>query len=134
MARRHTGFGLSIDQKVTDEVTVFGRYGHHTAGRVRFDRALTLGTELDGSGWGRGADAVGAALAALRTSARYHADSLTTAAYEAGGQEQHAELYYRYKLNNKVEISPDFQYIRRPGGNGAADPVKIIGLRAKVGI
>lgn len=134
MARRHSGVGVSIDQKVTDEVTLFGRYGHHTTGRVTFDRALTLGAELSGSDWGRGADAIGLAFGTLRTSGDYRADSLAVSGYEASASEQQAEFYYRYKLNGKVELSPDFQYIRRPGGDGAADPVKVIGLRAKVGI
>jgi high affinity Mn2+ porin len=38
--RRHSGIGMSIDQKVADYVTLFGRYGHQGSGKVRFDRAL----------------------------------------------------------------------------------------------
>jgi high affinity Mn2+ porin len=132
--RRHSGFGVSIDQKVTDSLTLFGRYGHRGTGRAMFDDALTLGAELDGSDWGRGADGVGLAVATLRTSSDYRADSLAVSGFAASGSERHVELYYRYKLNGNVELTPDFQYIRRPGGDGAADPVKVIGLRAKVGI
>lgn len=133
-AERRSGVGASIDQKVTDDLTLFGRYGQLTVGRATFDRAATLGVELDGSDWGRGADGVGVAVGALRTSAAYRNESLALAGYEATGNETQFELYYRYKLNGKVELTPDLQYIRRPGGNGAADPVKVFGLRAKVGI
>jgi hypothetical protein len=132
--RRHSGVGVSVDQKVTDDLTLFARYGHHTSGKVTFDRALTIGAEHDGSPWGRGADAIGLAFGSLRTSSTYRDDSFTTVGYEASGNEQQVELFYRYKLNKAVELTPDLQWIRRPGGDASADTVKVIGLRAKVGI
>ncbi len=140
--RRHSGIGLSADQKVSDELTLFGRYGHQLTGKVRFDRALTLGGEFAGNPWGRGADSIGLALGALRTSSAFRNESLTIDAngdavpdfgYQASGAEKLLELYYRYKLNSKVELTPDFQIVGRPGGNGAAATVKVFALRAKVG-
>jgi hypothetical protein len=140
--RRHAGIGASIDQKVGGHLTAFGRYGHQLKGRTRFDRALTLGAELDGGLWSRAADGVGIAFGALRTSADFRRDSPTIDAdgdgtpdfgYQASGSEKQVELYYRYKLNGSVELTPDFQVIRQPGGNAAAPTVKVLGLRAKVG-
>jgi hypothetical protein len=140
--RKHAGIGFSADQKVADDVTLFGRYGHQIKGQVRFDRALTLGAELAGSPWGRAADSLGLAFGALRTSANFRRDSLAIDAdadgnadfgYQASGSEKQLELYYRYKLNSHVELTPDFQLIRQPGGNAAAPTVKVLGLRAKVG-
>ena len=140
--RKHSGIGFSADQKVTDEMTLFGRYGHQLTGKVRFDRALTLGGELRGNRWGRGADGFGLALGALRTSSDFRNDSPTIDAnadaapdfgYQAGGSEKLVEIYYRFKLNSKVELTPDFQWIRQPGGNAAAPTVKVLGLRARVG-
>ncbi|MDP1735142.1 MAG: carbohydrate porin [Sulfuritalea sp.] len=140
--RKHSGIGFSADQKITDDVTLFGRYGHQLKGTVRFDRALTVGAELAGNPWGRAADSIGLALSALRTSADFRRDSLTIDAdadgnadfgYQASGSEKQLELYYRFKLNSKVELTPDFQLIRQPGGNAAAPTVKVLGLRAKVG-
>ena len=140
--RKHAGIGFSADQKVADDITLFGRYGHQLKGQVRFDRALTLGAELAGSPWGRAADSLGLALGALRTSANFRRDSLAIDAdadgnadfgYQASGSEKQLELYYRVKLNSKVELTPDFQLIRQPGGNAAAPTVKVFGLRAKVG-
>ncbi len=139
--RKHSGIGFSADQKVTDELTLFGRYGHQLAGKVRFDRALTLGGELGGNLWGRAADSLGLALGALRTSSDFRNDSPTIDAnadavpdfgYQAGGSEKLVELYYRYKLNSHVELTPDFQWIRQPGGNAGAPTVKVLGLRARV--
>jgi hypothetical protein len=140
--RKHAGIGFSADQKITDDVTLFGRYGHQLKGTVRFDRALTVGGELTGNLWGRAADSLGLAFGALRTSADFRRDSLTIDAdadgnadfgYQASGAEKQMELYYRFKLNDKVELTPDFQWIRQPGGNAAAPTVKVFGLRAKVG-
>ncbi|MBK7768469.1 MAG: carbohydrate porin [Sulfuritalea sp.] len=53
--------------------------------------------------------------------------------YQAGGAEKQMEIYYRFKLNSHVELTPDFQWIRQPGGDAAASNVKVLGLRAKVG-
>lgn len=131
--RRNTGWGLSVDQKVTDDLTLFGRFGHHTSGRVMFDRALTLGAELDGSPWNRAADAFGVAFGRLRTSDTFKRDSLAVAGYQASGAETQAELYYRYKLNGAIELTPDFQWIRRAAGDGSAKAIKVAGLRAKLG-
>jgi hypothetical protein len=133
LIRRHSGVGVSVDQKVSDDLTLLARYGHHTSGKVTFDRALTVGAELDGTPWGRGADAVGLAFGSLRTSDDYRNDSLAVSGYEASGNEQQVELYYRHKLNDAVELTPDFQWIRRAGGDGSAAAVKVVGLRAKLG-
>jgi hypothetical protein len=140
--QRHSGIGFSADQKVTDDVTLFGRYGRQLSGKVRFDRALTLGAELAGNPWGRAADSVGVALGSLRTSADFRKDSLTLDAnadalpdfgYQASGAERQMEIYYRYKLSAKLELTPDFQWIRQPGGDASAAVVKMLGLRAKLG-
>jgi carbohydrate-selective porin OprB len=131
--RRNTGWGASVNQKVLDDLTLFGRYGHHTGGKVMFDRAITLGAELEGNRWSRSADSIGIAIGALRTSSDYRADSPLVAGYQADGSEKQAELYYRYKLNGNVELSPNFQWIRNPGGDGSADTIKVAGIRAKLG-
>lgn len=123
---RHTGWGISADQRIGDGVTLFGRYGHQVQGNVRFDRALTLGTELNGSYWSRGGDVLGLAAGWLRTSEDYRNFA------GVGSSERVSELYYRYRINNQFELSPSFQYIGRPGGDSAADSIKILGLRAQL--
>ena len=139
---RHAGWGVSADQRVGDAVTLFGRYGHQAKGRVRFDRALTFGAELGGSYWGRAADSIGVAAGFLRTGAAFRNASPTVDAdgdgvpdfgFTASGLERIGELYYRFRVNSRFELSPDLQFIRRPGGNGGAPSVTVAGLRAKVG-
>jgi hypothetical protein len=136
----HTGWGLSVDQRVGDATTLFGRYGHQTKGKVRFDQALTLGAEFGGSYWDRGADAVGVAVGQMRTSANFRTDAPTLDAdadgnadfgYAASGDERLIELYYRWRINKQFELSPDLQHVSRPAGDGAKD-MNLIGLRAQL--
>lgn len=127
----HTGWGVSIDQRVPGGVILFGRYGHQMSGRVKFDRSATLGAEISGNAWRRGADAVGLAFGSLRTGTAWKADSESVAGYAASGRESIAELYYRWRINPAFELSPDLQYIRRPAGNGDAGGIFAYALRAK---
>ncbi len=122
---RHSGFGVSADQRVGDAITLFGRYGHQAKGKPRFDRALTFGAEIGGSYWGRAADSFGIAAGFLRTSPDF--------SFAASGAERIAELYYRFRLNNRFELSPDVQFIRRPAADAAAPDITVVGLRARVG-
>jgi high affinity Mn2+ porin len=126
-AELHTGWGISADQRVGDGVTLFGRYGQSLRGHVQFDRALTLGAEFNGSYWNRGGDAIGAAGGWLRTSRDYR-----DAVAGAGSAERVFELYYRWRVNEQFELSPNFQYIGSPAGDSGADAIKIIGLRAQI--
>ena len=138
----HAGWGLSADQKIGDGLTLFGRYGQQMSGKVRFDRALTLGSEINGSYWSRGGDSLGIATGFLRASGAYHdaglrtldvnGDGISDIAYTPGGSEKLAELYYRYRISKQFELSPNFQYITGLGGNADAASVKIVGLRAQL--
>ena len=141
--RSHSGVGLSADQRAGDALTLFGRYGQQLSGNVRFDRALTLGGEIGGHYWSRSADGLGIAAGLLRTSGEFRRDSATVDAngdgvpdfgYAASGFERIAELYYRLRVNKQLEITPDFQFIQRPGGDPGAKTVRVLGLRARVGL
>lgn len=127
---RHSGWGISADQRVGDGVTLFGRYGQQMQGHVLFDRALTLGAEVNGSYWGRGADRLGLAAGWLKTSGDYRAFTANTA--PVAGAERVAEMYYRFHINQHFQLSPSVQYIGNPGGDGSADAVKVLGLRAQI--
>ena len=141
--RAHSGIGLSADQRAGDALTLFGRYGHSLSGKLRFDRALTLGGEIGGQYWGRSADGLGFAAGWLRTSGAFRRDSATVDAdgdnvpdfgFAATRAERIGELYYRFRVNKQLEVTPDFQFIQRPGGDPGAKTVRVLGLRARVGI
>jgi high affinity Mn2+ porin len=129
---KNLGWGLSLDQRVHEDLSLFTRYGQTMSGKVAFDRAVTVGAELTGNAWGRGADHVGLAYAWLRASDGFKkaAPSLPDFAFAADGAEQIAELYYRYRVNSNVSLSPDLQYLRRPAGDPDKEDVTAVGVRA----
>ncbi|TCS70895.1 carbohydrate-selective porin OprB [Sulfuritortus calidifontis] len=126
---RHSGWGVSLDQRIAQHASLFARYGQSTQGRVRFDRALTVGAELAGANWGRAHDRLGLAVGWLKTADTYR--DADPDGYGPSGTERLAELYYTWRLNEQLELSPDLQWIGRPGGNGAARELTVVGLRAK---
>jgi high affinity Mn2+ porin len=139
---KHTGIGVSVDQRVGDGIRLFARYGKLVNGELPFNQAFTTGAEFSGSYWGRGADAIGIAGAWLQsgkayrnsTATAYYDNDLTQAAYSftPQGAEKIAEIYYRYRLSPQFEVSPDFQYITNGGGNADAKAVKVFALRANI--
>lgn len=133
----HSGWGVSLDQRVSDSLTLFGRYGQRVSGDAPFDRALTLGAELDGNAWRRSADGVGLALGLLHTDPAYRratAADVTLAGYAADGAERVAELFYRYHVNENIEITPNLQFIGNAGGDDGASDTLVFGLRAQLGL
>ncbi|MEW6119253.1 MAG: carbohydrate porin [Pseudomonadota bacterium] len=136
----HTGWGVSADQRLTETAGVFARYGHSTRGYVAFDRALTLGLQVSGSLWGREDDALGLAWGWLRSSSAFRqaapvldadADTVADFGYVAAGSEQQAELFYNWRPNPHLLLTPDVQWIRRPGGDAAANNAVVWSLRIK---
>lgn len=133
------GWGLSVDQRVDDYLTLFARYGHTLSGKVAFDRAATAGAELGGNDWGRSADSLGLAYAWLRPSKGFErasasldvdGDGTPDYGYAANGAEGIAEIYYRWHLNEHLSLTPDLQYVRHGAGNDDADDITAIGVRA----
>lgn len=130
---RHNGWGLSMDQRMGDGITLFARYGQQAQGQVKFDRALTLGAEANGSYWSRGGDSLGLALGWLRTSDAYRDYKLTDPndPRAISEPERVAELYYRWRVAKQFELTPSLQYIGSPGGDSTAPDVRIFGLRSQ---
>ena len=137
----HRGIGFNFDQRLGDGITLFGRLGTGSGERLPFDRAASFGAEFNGSYWDRGADAIGLAIGSNRTSKDFRAQSATLDAdadglpdygFVATGWEQVVETYYRFRVHERFELTPDFQYIRNPAGNADARTVKILGVRANL--
>lgn len=139
-SERHVGWGFSVNQQVAEHVSLFGRYGHSITGRVRFDRAYTAGAEIGGAYWGREHDRLGIAAGWLDSSKAFRAaapgldadgDGVADFSFAPTGAEKQLEIYYAWRLNEHLELSPDFQWISKPGGDAAAKDIAILGLRAK---
>ena len=138
---RHTGIGVSIDQRVDDGITLFGRYGNLVKGEAAFNQALALGAEFNGSYWGRGADTLGIGGAWLQAGSGYkragaaidiNGDGIADYAFIPSGAETVAEVYYRYRISPQFELSPDFQWLTQGGANPDAKSAYVLGLRANI--
>lgn len=121
----HSGWGISVDQQVSDAITLFGRYGHSGKGVLAFDRAFTLGGLIHGAAWNRADDRIGLGLGWLRSSQEYQA------ANPGFGTEQITELFYVWQANEQFHLSPSVQWIRHPSGDPGLGNVTVLGLRAK---
>jgi len=123
-----TGFGLSADHGLMRETTVFVRAGLQDERVYEVKAFAAAGLELRGRLWGRKDDALGLAAGKSFIST----DFARTADFKTD-DETHLELYYRYQVDKHLSISPDFQMVNNPGGDDAAGPVFIGGLRAELG-
>ena len=145
---QHRGVGLSVDQRVDDGLTLFGRYGRLQKGELPFNTALTLGAEISGIYWNRGADALGVGAAWLRSGKAYRAGqngSQCPAGFDANGlctgpslgftpqgTEKLAEIYYRYQITPQFQISPDLQFLRNGGGLPGGGNSRVLAIRANL--
>lgn len=135
------GVGLSIEQKVSDELGLFARVDWsddktETYAFTEVGRSVSFGGILTGQRWGRPEDALGVAVA-INMLGSAHRDYLAAGGLGAFlgdgalnyGKEQLVEVFYSLQLVKHLWISPDFQYIRNPGYNRDRGPVKIYGAR-----
>jgi hypothetical protein len=125
LEEEHSGWGISVDQQISSNVTLFARYGHSSQGNLNFDRAYTLGGQLAGSAWGRENDRIGMSFGALRTSDAYENSG------SGSGSEKIYELFYAWQANDSLQVTPSLQFIDNPSGTGA-DDLTVWGLRAKL--
>ena len=139
--RSKTGFGLSLDQALSDNAAVFARASRNdgqseTYAFAEIERSLSVGATLQGAMWGRAGDTLG--VAAVRNGlAQAHRDYLAAGgvgAFIGDGRldyhpEQIAEAYYKIGLGKHAALSLDWQHIADPAYNGARGPVNVAGLR-----
>ncbi|MBM3254057.1 MAG: carbohydrate porin [Candidatus Omnitrophica bacterium] len=140
------GFGLSFDQKVTDIVTLFTRYGWQNpevynpdimaTGELNYslEHSWSAGLQIEGKPWGREKDVFAFAVGQAIPSDDYK--KYTTQITDPRAKpEGHLEAYYRIHVNDHLSLSPDFQYIWNPFGKDVADDTSGIfvgGMRAQV--
>lgn len=122
---KNHGVGLSFDQAFTEHFGVWARFGIQDGEVSEYDRHASMGLELKGLP-GRSDDILGIALGQTWIS-----DEHKTAS-GLSGNEYLGEIYYNISAGHGFYITPDFQYISNPGGNGAIDPISIYGIRGQL--
>ncbi|MDP3041255.1 MAG: carbohydrate porin [Candidatus Omnitrophota bacterium] len=141
------GFGLSFDQKVTDIITLFTRYGWQNpkvynpgimaTGDLNYSlmHSWSTGLQVEGKPWGREKDVLAFAVGQAIPSKDYKKAGEALDPVRRAKPEGHLEAYYRIFVNDHLSISPDFQYIWNPFGKDVADDTSGIfvgGMRAQV--
>ena len=135
------GYVVSLEQALTDEVGVFGRWSWND-GKTEImaftdiDASLSLGASIKGTRWGRPDDVIGIG-GAINALSRDHRDFI-----EAGGlgvligdgqlnyrRERILESYYAFALNKQLTLTGDYQLITNPAYNADRGPVHVFSGR-----
>jgi high affinity Mn2+ porin len=142
-AHNKTGFGINLEQPVTDDVGVFARAGITRSQYQEFDftdinKTLSLGLSVSGQRWGRPEDTFGLAGAindASGAAKRFFAAGGLGGIIGDGqllrsGPESIIEVYYRVPVFSFAKLSVDYQFISNPAYNPDRGPVSVFGVRA----
>jgi high affinity Mn2+ porin len=135
------GYVVSLEQALTDEVGLFGRWSWND-GKTEImaftdiDASLSLGLSIKGAKWGRPDDVIGIG-GAINALSRDHRDFIA-----AGGlgvligdgalnyrRERILESYYAYALNKQITLTGDYQLITNPAYNADRGPVHVFSGR-----
>ena len=115
------GFGVSLDQQITDKLTLFARYGRSDEDVYEVNQAWSAGGQYTGLFQGRDEDVLGLAYGQIKAVGAV-----------ADSQERLAEVYYKYKVSEQIEVAPVVQYLVNPSGNSGAENVLALALRTQV--
>ncbi|WP_228749254.1 carbohydrate porin [Bradyrhizobium sp. BR 10261] len=135
------GYALNLEQAVTDDIGVFGRWSWNDGRNeimafTDIDRSLSGGVSVKGTKWGRPDDVVAIA-GAVNGLSQDHRDFIA-----AGGlgpligdgalnyrNERVLETYYAYALNKALTFTADYQLIVNPAYNADRGPVSVFSGR-----
>jgi len=135
------GFGLNMEQEITDDIGVFGRWGWNDGHTESFaftaiDRLYQGGISVKGTRWHRPDDVAGTVLTAGGLAA-IHAEYLARGGLDfligdgalSYGQEVISESYYSALVLRGFFATVDLQHINNPAYNRDRGPVWVASLR-----
>jgi len=139
--RHRYGFGVNMEQEITETFGVFGRLGWSDGHNEAFcfsedDRTLEVGGLVKGSSWRRSNDRAGVALVVNGIVAA-HQEYLALGGLgimlgDGGltyGPEKIVEVFYTAHLWRGFSMSYDFQHVNNPGYNEARGPAAVSAVR-----
>ncbi|MEI9969891.1 MAG: carbohydrate porin [Terracidiphilus sp.] len=139
--RHRYGFGLNMEQEITNDLGIFGRLGWSDGHNEAFcytedDRTVQLGGIVKGSSWRRSSDRAGVAFVAngiVPEHQQYLALGGVGIMLGDGGltygREEIVETFYTAHLWRGFSVSYDFQHVTNPGYNQARGPVAVSAVR-----
>jgi len=113
------GYGLSIDQQITSKLTLFGRFGWRDERTYATKSAWSAGLQYMGLIPQRSEDIAAFGFGQVLVN-------------DATAQEKLLEAYYKVKVNDKIAVSPHFQYLINPLGDKEARNVFVMGVRTQI--
>lgn len=115
--------GISIDQQLTDRLTLFARFGQRERNVYAASRSWSAGVQYAGLFPGRENDTIGIAYGQIAGNGDY-----------LPAQEKLMETYYSIKLHDKVSLAPVYQLVINPAGDqsGNYGSVNVLGVRTQV--
>jgi high affinity Mn2+ porin len=139
------GFGVNVEQRITPTLGVFTRLGWNDGKTeswafTEIDRTASGGVSVRGSGWHRPDDVLGAAVAVNGISGDHRA-YLARGGYgfvigdgklPHPGPETIFEMYYAWRVQKILTLSPGYQFVANPAYNRDRGPVHIVSLRVHV--
>jgi carbohydrate-selective porin OprB len=141
---RKYGFGVNIEQNLTQYLTAFGRFGWDNGKTESFaytevDQTFLEGVGAQGAWWHRKQDRAGVAFvsnAIKKDHQNYLADGglgfLLGDGHLNYGRENILETYYTAHVWRGIYLAPGFQHIADPGYNRDRGPVIVPSFRAHV--
>ncbi len=139
--RTKAGFGLNLEQELTEVLGAFGRAGWNDGANESFaytevDNTFELGLNLSGAPWRRDTDKLGLAVVSNGLSSAHrtylalggHGFLLGDGALSYG-RELILKAYYTLHLWRGVFPAADVQFIENPGYNHDRGPVLVASLR-----
>lgn len=123
------GWGVSLDQELTEKFGVFSRFGMQNGDCCSNEHSFTVGFETRDFNPNRPDDRIGFGygrtfLSDAHRSAAEH--GLATGTED----ENNIEIYYSFALRDNFALTPSFQWVGSPAGDGDADSIFAPGLRA----
>ncbi|MBA2611367.1 MAG: carbohydrate porin [Bacteroidetes bacterium] len=140
--RSKYGFGLNIEQTITDNVGVFARASYNDGKSetwcfTEIDRAFSIGTSIKGNNWKRENDIIGIAYCLSGLSAE-HANYLAKGGLgfiigdgrlNYGNEHLFESFYSASLLNCRFTPSLVYQFVLNPAYNKDRGPINIFSLR-----
>jgi hypothetical protein len=138
------GFGLNMEQELTDNLRMFGRFGwnegqHESFAYTEVDQTIEFGGDLAGRQWGRQNDKVGLVFVSNAIKRDHQAYlKLGGLGFLLGdgnlnyAREDILEGYYNVHAWRGLYYALDAQYIAHPGYNQDRGPVLVESLRMHV--
>ncbi|MDR0310788.1 MAG: carbohydrate porin [Acidobacteriota bacterium] len=121
------GFGLSADQEITKDVTLFARYGHQRGSVSQVEHAWSAGVGISGRFLRREQDTLGFAYGQAIVGKDFK--SLDAETGIDSGSEHRMEIYYKIKANKYLSFSPNLQWAKNPNGDRGNNNIWAFGVR-----